>query len=111
MSARKKPVPRIVRDGKVAVLYSPGFGAGWSSWEHTEPERVMFCPELVEAVERKAPLDELKAISGRLFPDTYDGGLRDLRVAWLPEGTMFRITEYDGSESIETRDETDWVIA
>ena len=23
---------KVIRDGKVAVLYSPGFGAGWSTW-------------------------------------------------------------------------------
>ena len=23
---------KVIRDGKVAVLYSPGYGAGWSTW-------------------------------------------------------------------------------
>jgi hypothetical protein len=35
----------------------------------------------------------------------YSGGVQDLKVAWIPEGTKFQITEYDGSESIELLDE------
>jgi len=27
---------KYIRDGKVAVLYSPGFGAGWSTWNDDE---------------------------------------------------------------------------
>ena len=23
---------KVIRDGKVAVVVSPGFGAGWSTW-------------------------------------------------------------------------------
>jgi hypothetical protein len=34
--------------------------------------------------------------------DVYTGGVRDLEVAWLPQGTAFRIEEYDGNESIVT---------
>ena len=25
-------VEKLERDGKVAILYSPGYGAGWSTW-------------------------------------------------------------------------------
>jgi hypothetical protein len=107
------PVARVERAGKVAVLYSPGYGAGWSTWSAgTEyGDAVLFCPELVEAVERKAQLTELVAISERLFPEAYTGGLRDLAVAWLDKGTPFRVHEYDGSESIERRDDLDWKVA
>jgi hypothetical protein len=45
------------------------------------------------------------------YPDMYTGGMDDLEVAWLPVGTAFRIHEYDGSESIEIREELNWKIA
>ena len=45
------------------------------------------------------------------FPDAYDGGVEDLVVQWIPEGTAFRIHEYDGNESIEIKEDLDWVIA
>lgn len=25
---------KVIKDGKVAVLYSPGFGAGWFTWNN-----------------------------------------------------------------------------
>jgi hypothetical protein len=27
---------KVIRDGKVAVLYSPGYGAGWYSWNRDQ---------------------------------------------------------------------------
>jgi hypothetical protein len=34
-----------------------------------------------------------------------------LEIQELPKGTMYRITEYDGFESVETRDAVDWKVA
>jgi hypothetical protein len=39
------------------------------------------------------------------------GGLRDLQIEWMPEGTEFIVNDYDGNESIQTRDSTDWYTA
>ena len=47
-------VPKLKRDGKVAVIYSPGFGAGWSTWADGNAEAVLFDPELAEMLERTA---------------------------------------------------------
>jgi hypothetical protein len=43
---------KLIRDGLVAVLYSPGFGAGWYSWNSEHPE-ILFDPALVELVEQE----------------------------------------------------------
>jgi hypothetical protein len=45
------------------------------------------------------------------YPDLYSGGLDSLQIEWVPEGTVFRIHEYDGNESIEIKEELDWQIA
>lgn len=34
-----------------------------------------------------------------------------LRIEDIPKGTLYRISEYDGYESIETRDGIDWKVA
>jgi len=34
-----------------------------------------------------------------------------LSIAWLPVGTKFRITEYDGSEGLEYEEEQEWMVA
>ena len=35
----------------------------------------------------------------------------NLRVETIPKGTLYRITEYDGNETLEICDEIDWKIA
>ena len=36
-------IEKLSQDGKVAVLYSPGFGAGWYTWNMTVPQ-ILFDP-------------------------------------------------------------------
>jgi hypothetical protein len=45
------------------------------------------------------------------YPEAYTGGIDTLVVAWIPEGTAFRIHEYDGAESLEIKEELNWLIA
>jgi len=99
-----KTIEKVVRDGKVAVLYSPGFGAGWYSW-NTDQMTLLFHPKIVELVEqdkRELITDELMLELG--FETFYTGGAEQLKIQWLPQGTHFRIDEYDGFESIITMD-------
>jgi hypothetical protein len=98
---------KVIRDGKVGVLVSRGYGAGWSTWGSVS----VFEPELVEAVERGEKPEVLLEIADRLYPDEYNGGAEDLTVVWLPQGTAFRINEYDGAESLEIMEAVRWLEA
>lgn len=101
---------KVIRDGNVAVIYSPGYGAGWSTW--SVPEEGIFHPALVEAIERNASEDEIVELSKKLFGDeNYYGGAGNLCIEWIPVGTAFRIDEYDGAESIEYIDRISYYIA
>jgi len=102
---------KVIRDGLVAVVYSPGFGAGWYTWNKEHPELV-FDPTIVEYVEKQEK-DKLLAYMGIKFPDLYVGisTIQDLEIAWVEEGVQFRIDEYDGNESIVTKDRDDWLVA
>lgn len=101
---------KLIIDGKVAVLYSPGFGAGWYTWNREHPE-IMFDPAIVQLV-IEGKFDELETFMTLKYPDIYLGGLHDLEVIWVTEGRLFRIDEYDGNESIEYKDEDEsWFIA
>jgi hypothetical protein len=104
-----KPINKLLVNGKVAVLYSPGFGAGWSTWNREVPDLV-FDPAIVEFVENEK-WAELNTYVTLKYPGIYTGGMKDLAVAWLPVGTEFRIGEYDGAENIEVKEETDWIKA
>ena len=80
---------RVVRDGMVAVLYSPGYGAGWFSWNTKHPE-ILFDPAIVELVE-KEKWEELRAFVTLKYPDIYTGGLDDLQIRWIPQGMQFQV--------------------
>lgn len=98
-------VEKVIRDGKVAVLYSPGYGAGWSSWCRGDvPEEfAIFDKSLVEAVERGDDAGKVGLMLTEKFGSApYMGGWSDVEIEWLPVGTQFRIDEYDGSESVVT---------
>lgn len=107
-------INKLIKDGQVAVLYSPGWGAGWSTWAHDgENLEVMFDPVIADLVVNQPP-DYVNKIMNHVaikYPNLYTGGIDDLTVKWLPVGTQFRITEYDGSESIEINNEDYWIVA
>ena len=97
---------KVIRDGNVAVLYSPGYGAGWSTWCYNDDlvETLLFHPLIVEKVEsgheNEITTEWLVQQFGEEFEDVYCGGADQLEIAWLPEGTAFRIEEYDGFETV-----------
>ena len=104
---------KVIRDGHVAVIISTGWGAGWSTWNgHKE---LIFHPKLVEWVESEQPTvvaisTILKEILGeKEAEEIYLGGVEDLTIEWLPEGTKFRIEEYDGKEHIITENDLDLI--
>lgn len=41
----------------------------------------------------------------------YTGGMYDLYIEWVPVGTKFIVTEYDGSEGMMRMDEVNWETA
>ena len=106
---------KVIRDGKVAVVVSPGFGAGWSTWafrgEEDYRDFMMFDSVLVTMVENGYPVETIEEYVTNNYPGTYCGAADDLTIQWLPVGTAFRIHEYDGSESVEIRDDINWTIA
>jgi hypothetical protein len=100
---------KYIVDGKVAVLYSPGYGAGWYSW-HDRLELV-FDPAIVLMVLNNQHNLIEEYVKDKYGNDIYLGGADQLKVDWLHIGTSFRINEYDGSESIVTRQEDNWITA
>lgn len=90
---------KIERDGKVAVLVSPGYGAGWSTWNYEHRETLCMDADIVQAI---LDGDRTKAveIAKQKCGDFYDGGADGLIVEWVPKGTGFLITEHDGHETL-----------
>ena len=98
---------KLIRDGKVAIIYHPSFGAGWYTWNEKYKE-VMYHPQLVQKIlddEQKDLTEEwVKAVLG-IPKDEHLCVLAagELEIEWLPIGTPFKISEYDGAESVITK--------
>ena len=103
---------KFVRDGQVAVLVSPGFGAGWSTWNQSL-SGMLYDNFIVDLIVNEVPdwVAKAQAYCELKYPGAYLGGLEDLQVQWVPQGAMFRVEEYDGSESIELRHQMIWHTA
>ena len=108
------------------ILVSRGFGAGWSTWCHGSKElqsALRTDPVLVELVRKKKHFSKGEEVSVAfkeraqvLAKDEdveclYFGGVDDLVIESVPEGTEFYIHECDGSESLKFRDSDEWDVA
>jgi hypothetical protein len=103
-------VEKLERNGEVAVLYSPGYGAGWSTWAHDHAEQMLFDPEIAQAILAEDRKKAMK-IAERKWPGEYFGGLEQLKVQFVPKGTRFEIREYDGNESLRHLEPADGYVA
>ncbi len=103
---------KVIRDGKVAVLVSRGYGAGWSTWTD-EIETYLFHPKLVQMVEEERHSEiTTEWMEQELGLDvSYTGGTDGLEIQWVPVGTKFVIHEYDGHETLKTIDDFYWNVA
>jgi hypothetical protein len=92
---------KVIRNGKVAILYSPAYGAGWYTWNEDHPECI-FHPKIVEMVESNKRDEITDSFMEELLNTDYfyAGGACDLEIEWIAEGTSFYINEYDGFETI-----------
>jgi len=99
----------LEKDGAVAVLISPGYGAGWSTWNDN---KIAYDKRVVEYFDAHPPklslkeLDEAEEYLASIgYPETYMGGYNQLVKEWISIGEPFMIREYDGSEKIVTTNE------
>jgi hypothetical protein len=100
---------RVVRDGKVAVLYSPKFGAGWYSWNRDRVD-MLFDPGLVDLV-LEGNTEKILVYVTLRWPGAYTGGLDDLAIEWIPVGSRFIIEEHDGAETVKLQKTIKWIRA
>jgi hypothetical protein len=116
----------ITSNGEVAILYSPGYGSGWSTdvGDREIKKQFIFDSNIVRHVtskEFKHNFTEEKYVKfmKTIFPSyesefisfpNFDSFLQ-LMVTFVPVHTQFRINEYDGSESVEIFDPTNYFLA
>lgn len=91
------------KKGEIKVLISPGYGAGWSTWDTNsinlavDKRIVEFFESHGRNVERDKLIDFLESIG---YNDVYIGGWWDIVIKTVKPNERFLINEYDGSESL-----------
>lgn len=102
------------KNGKIKILISPGYGAGWSTWNNDSinlavDKRIVDFFELHgKNIERQKLVDFLKNIG---YDDVYVGGWKDIVIKTIKPNERFIINEYDGSESlIKFTDDNVWEL-
>jgi hypothetical protein len=98
-----------IENGLVAVLYSPGFGAGWYTWHKVR--ELLFDPKVVDMVLDNTTHGTIELYCKEVYGDHYYTGASDLEVAWIPHGTEFVIDEYDGAETVTIKEQVKWITA
>jgi hypothetical protein len=96
---------KLVRNGQVAVAVSGGYGAGWSTWNSVNPMDARFNVLFDEGKHQEA------AELCESLEFGYAGGAEDVVLVWVPLGTEFVITEYDGAEILMTKEDYNWLTA
>lgn len=88
--------------GRVGVIVSGGFGAGWSTWAPDDDnDFYAMCKELVRMKLTNENPEHVAAYCEKIKGERpYMGGWEGARIEWLNKGTNFTIEEYGGSESI-----------
>ena len=80
------------------VLISPGYGAGWSTWNTKE---LATDKRVIEAFESGMDEDEMSEyLEGLGYENVYMGGYCECEIVEVPKGSHFIIKEYDGHESV-----------
>lgn len=115
------------------LLYSPGYGAGWTTWADDKHKQFMVShPAIVEFIEGGGTFTHAECAIGysegqpdlsnlhpvlRIFAEEclarfgsipYLGGAVGLKVLEVPNGMSIAFDEYDGGESPRYRDDGDW---
>jgi len=101
---------KIERDGMIGVVISARYGSGWSIRYPEHRETLCMDAEIVQAV---IDGDKEKAIviaKQKCGEDFYKGSAAGLTIEWIPKGQAFKITEFDGYESVEYIDEPDCLL-
>ncbi len=98
---------KYTKDGKTAVLYSPGFGSGWSTWNREPIASHMAMDRLVveafltgDSSQIEKVVNEIAAKYGCEYVCLLSSN--ELEICWVDSGEVFIIDEYDGFERVES---------
>jgi hypothetical protein len=91
-------------DGKIEILISDGFGAGWSTWDLNNGISIAVDKRIIDFFKAHGcnyPINKVTEFMESIgYGRMYCGGWKKLRVTTVEKGMPFMISEYDGAESL-----------
>lgn len=106
---------KYIKDGKVGVLYSPGYGVGWSTWANDDQAEFLCMDktlvEMALAGESEGRVEDY--LASKDLPEAFMLvlGWRQIVVEWVEAGMLFRVDEYEGNESLGFKHNIDFMSA
>jgi hypothetical protein len=92
-------------NGHVGIVYSPGYGGGWSTWVTPSWARALALDSrIVTAVMHNMERAELRKKLEEWGYGRYKNLVSSdakLRVGWVPQGNYVVVESYDGNERIK----------
>ena len=92
--------------GDIEILISPGYGAGWSTWNENYSINLAVDKKIIDyfKTHKYSSIHDLRSFMQSIGYDerVYYGGWNNIKIMTVPKNCKFRIEEYDGSESLIT---------
>ena len=93
-------------NGKIEILISPHYGAGWSTWNENYKINIALDKRIINYYKKygnEVPSSSLKEFLESIgYKDVFCGGWKNIIIKTIQKGEKFRIDEYDGWESLIT---------
>ena len=102
-------------EGNIEILISPGYGAGWSTWDYDyginlalDKRIINFYKKYGQEVSEEQLEEFLKSIG---YENVFYRGWDQNQIFTVPKNCKFKIKEYDGYEELLTfADENLWEL-
>ena len=92
------------KNGDIEILISPGFGAGWSTWSSEYSINLAVDKRIIDFFKKYKHDVDIDKVDNFLtsigYKNVFMSGYYDLIIETVPEGSKFRISEYDGHETL-----------
>lgn len=67
---KEAELKKLIKDGQVAVIVSPDYGAGWSTWNSEYGNQVLFDPDIAESLLANDAQEAMR-IASEKYPGVY----------------------------------------
>lgn len=95
--------------GKISIIYHPGYGAGWYTWHGIR--EALFDPTIIEHIRNETFEEGQKYLEETYNLDSSVYNIKELDIFYVMPGSKFLVMEYDGSETIISSDQIQFIEA